>query len=302
MYFSTNWTIISSGYNFLKYFKVTATKNLIIAGADGKPIALDIFHNGNEHRPVITYAHGFNGFKDWANFDIIANKFADAGFTFIKFNFSHNGTTPSNPEEFVDLESFGENNYSKEIEDLKLVIDWVSDPYNIYHSSIDVKKVYLIGHSMGGGISILLAANDPRIRKLVTWAGISECKTPWGSWTAEKLAEWKRDGVAYYANSRTGQQMPLNYQLHEDYVNNEEALDIKAAIKRLTIPVLICHGMQDSAVAIEKAHVLQEWQPEARLFTVESDHVFGRKHPWVGDELPAAMEDVVEASIGFLKE
>lgn len=280
---------------------MTITKNLIIPGANSKPIALDIFHNGNAQSPTIIYAHGFNGFKDWANFDLIANMFADAGFTFIKFNFSHNGTSPSNPEEFVDLEAFGNNNYSIELADLASVIDWASDPYNIYHSSIDVNKIYLIGHSMGGGISILQAAKDPRIKKLVTWAGINECKTPWGSWSQEKLGEWKRDGVAYYANSRTGQQMPMNYQLHEDYVNHKEELDIEAAIRQLNIPILICHGTLDAAVPIEKANALCAWQPAAKLFTVESDHVFGRKHPWIDNNLPRAMAEVVERTIEFLK-
>lgn len=280
---------------------MSSTKNLIIPGANSKPIALDIFHNGNGQSPTVIYAHGFNGFKDWANFDIIANQFADAGFTFIKFNFSHNGTAPSHPEEFVDLEAFGRNNYSIELQDLASVIDWASDPYNIYHSSIDSNKISLIGHSMGGGIAILQAAKDARIKKLVTWASISECKTPWGSWSAEKMDEWKRDGVAYYANSRTGQEMPMYYQLNEDYVINKESLDIEVAIKKLNVPMLICHGTLDTAVSIEKANELLSWQPNATLFTVESDHVFGRKHPWTENTLPDAMEKVVAETIEFLK-
>jgi len=280
---------------------VTITKNLIIPGASGKPIALDIFHNGNEQKPVVIYAHGFNGFKDWANFDLIANKFADADFTFIKFNFSHNGTSPSHPEEFVDLESFGENNYTKQLEDLNHVIDWVSDPFNIYNASIDVNNISLIGHSMGGGIAFLQTAKDKRIKKLITWASIAECKTPWGGWSAERIQEWKNTGVEYYANGRTKQDMPLKYQLYEDYINNQVELNIESAIKQIDIPILICHGTADVAVSIDKAHTLKSWQPKAELFTVDADHVFGRTHPWTKEELPEPMEKVVDASIGFLK-
>ncbi|WP_435524823.1 hypothetical protein [Chryseobacterium indoltheticum] len=36
----------------------------------------------------------------------------------VKFNFSHNGTTVEDPENFADLEAFGNNNYSKELSDL----------------------------------------------------------------------------------------------------------------------------------------------------------------------------------------
>ena len=70
---------------------------------------------------------------------------------------------------------------------------------------------------MGGGISILQAAEDKRINKLITWASISECKTPWGNWPPDKMQQWKETGVEYYTNSRTKQEMPLYYQLYEDY-------------------------------------------------------------------------------------
>jgi dienelactone hydrolase len=259
------------------------------------------FNDQQGARPVIIYAHGFNGFKDWGNFDLIADRFAEAGFVLVKFNFSHNGTSPEQPEDFVNLEAFGKNNYTKELEDLTRIIDWICDPLNPYQASMDVQQIYLIGHSMGGGISILQSAEDKRVKKLITWAGISECKTPWGNWPLAKMEEWKQSGVQYYANGRTKQQMPMYYQLYMDYLNNADRLNIKIAIKSLAIPILICHGTLDTSVPIEKAYELKEWQSAAKIFTVESDHVFGRKHPWLATELPAPMNAVVEASIQFLK-
>ena len=276
-------------------------KNILLTGSDMRPISLDIiFEDDKGPKPVVIYVHGFNGFKDWGNFDLIAARFAAAGNTLVKFNFSHNGTIPERPEEFADLEAFGNNNYTKELEDLRLVIDWVCDPMNRYRNAIDMNRIYLVGHSLGGGISILQAAGDTRVKKLITWAGISECTTPWGTWSEEKMKQWKEDGVQYYTNSRTQQQMPLFYQLYEDYCANKERLDISRAIKSLTIPVLICHGELDSAVPVEKAYQLKAWQPAAAIFTVESDHVFGRKHPWTEPGLPAAMEAVLTASLQFL--
>ena len=280
---------------------MTIIKNTLLNGAEHKNITLDIFYKENEHsKPVVIYAHGFNGFKDWGNTDIIAEQFAAAGFAFVKFNFSHNGTTPEHLLEFTDLEAFGNNNYTKQLYDLNAVIDWVCDLNNIHQKIIDKNSIYLIGHSMGGGIATLHAAKDNRIKKLITWAGISECKTPWTSWSEEKLQEWKRTGVEYYVNGRTKQNMPLYYQLHQDYLNNASVLNIETAMRSLTIPILICHGTLDTAVPIEKAHDLHNWQPSSILFTVESDHVFGRTHPWPLSELPAAMNAVIEKSIAFL--
>jgi len=277
-------------------------KNIPIMGAAGLPVTVDIFYEEEAKvRPVVIYAHGFNGFKDWGNFDLVAKKFAEAGFVFIKFNFSHNGTTTEQPEEFADLDAFGKNNYTIQLADLKTIVDWIYNPANIYNSTLDVEQLYLIGHSMGGGIATIFASEDSRIKKLVTWAGISECKTPWGSWPPAKLKDWEAKGVQYYTNTRTNQQMPLYYQLYKNYQNNQQRLSLQNAIAKLTIPVLICHGSNDLSVPEECAYQLKEWQPLAELFIVESNHVFDRRHPWIMNYLPEAMEEVAVKTISFLQ-
>lgn len=276
-------------------------KNIIIPGADNKPIALDIFYKEKVPNPVVIYAHGFNGFKDWGNFDLIAQKFAEAGFAFVKFNFSHNGTTPDSPEEFVDPEAYGHNNYTKELYDLQVVIDWVVKSVTPEDSPIDPNRIYLVGHSMGGGIVLLKAAEDQRVKAVATWASISECKTPWGSWPPERLQEWKRSGVQYVTNSRTKQELPLYYQLYEDYQQHQDQLNIVEAVKRLTIPLLVCHGTHDENVSIINAYELHAAAKNAELFEVDSDHVFGRKHPWTEGSLPPAMQQVVNKTIEFFR-
>jgi dienelactone hydrolase len=275
-------------------------KNLLLSDKHGKPIATDIFYEADAgRRPVLIYAHGFNGFKDWGAFDLIAKQFCTAGFTFVKFNFSHNGTTPDTPEDFTDLQAYAENNYSIELDNLAAVIDWVASPDNPYATAIDARSIGLLGHSLGGGITILKAAEDSRVKAIATWAAVSECKTPWGKWPTAKIARWKADGVAYVENGRTKQQMTMKYQLYEDYQNNMARLDIKAAISSLQIPVLLVHGTSDPSVPIAKAHLLKQWLPNSEIFTVESDHVFGRKHPWTEENLPVVMQEVVDKTIGF---
>ena len=276
-------------------------KNLSIGGAEGKPILLDIFCAENGPQPVVIYAHGFNGFKDWANFDLIAAQFAAAGFSFIKFNFSHGGTSPQAPGDFVDLEAYGQNNYTKELFDLQQVINWTLNEKNPYAAFIDRKRLFLIGHSRGGGVVLLKGAEESQVRAIATWASVSQSKTLWGNWPEERISQWQTTGVEYYTNSRTKQQMPLYYQLYEDYQANPERLNIVAAVQRLTIPLLICHGTADEAVGVENAYKLREAAADAELFLVESDHVFGRRHPWTGTELPAPMQAVVNRTISFFQ-
>lgn len=274
----------------------------IIAGSLGKPIALDVAYHPKEKRPVIGYAHGFNGFKDWGNFDLIAGQFLQAGFAFVKFNFSHNGTSPEHPQDFVDLEAFGNNNYSKQLYDLGAVLDWVGDGANPLACSLDADRIGLIGHSMGGGIAIIKAAEDPRIKALVTWAAISQCKTPWGNWDAERISAWKDSGVEYYLNGRTKQQMPLYYQLYRDYQDNAARLDILDAANRVSIPWQLCHGTEDTSVPVANALALHDANPQAQLMLTPGDHVFDRRHPWEKDGLPDVMQVVVDRNLLFFRE
>ena len=118
-------------------------KNIRINGSKEKSILLDCFYNKTETaKAIIIFAHGFKGFKDWGHFDYMANCFAEAGFVFIKFNFSHNGTTPEDPLNFGDLEAFGNNNFTIELDDFKNVIDWSLSCAEL-KNEVDINKLYL---------------------------------------------------------------------------------------------------------------------------------------------------------------
>ena len=108
------------------------SRNDVIQGKHNKPILLDIGYKPNGiQKPIIVFAHGFKGFKDWGHFNKVMEYFIDKDFIFVKFNFSHNGGTVQNPIDFPDLEAFGNNNYSKELADLSTVLDWIENNESI---------------------------------------------------------------------------------------------------------------------------------------------------------------------------
>lgn len=276
-------------------------KNEVLVRTEKKPIVWDAYFNANrQKKPLVIFCHGYKGFKDWGSWDLVANHFCKEQLFFVKFNFSHNGGTITNPIDFPDLEAFAENNYTKEIEDLKDVLDHFTSKACAYNNNIDTTDITVIGHSRGGGISIIKTKEDHRIKKLITWASI--CDFGKRTATAGELEQWRKEGVKYVLNGRTKQYMPHNFQFYKDYKANEKRFNIKSALQQISIPVLIIHAKDDPSVKYEEAESLRSWNNENSLLTIEnSNHVFDASHPWVNDKLPKALEVVVKESIRFIK-
>ena len=126
-------------------------KNIVIKKGGIKPILVDFFYNKiSKNMPIVIFCHGYKGFKDWGAWDIVGKEFANKNFFFIKFNFSHNGGTVEDPIDFPDLEAFGNNTFSHELNDLERVLNFISCEKSVF-KNIDLNNIFLIGHSRGGG-------------------------------------------------------------------------------------------------------------------------------------------------------
>ena len=276
------------------------TKNIILEGKHDKPILVDAFYISNKiPKPILIFSHGYKGFKDWGAWNIMAKIFADAGFYFIKFNFSHNGGTAEQPIDFPDLEAFGNNNYTKELDDLKTVINWVSKNPTLT-TEANTNNITLLGHSRGGGIVSIKAEEDSRINNIISLAGVSDFKARFPS--GQHLKQWKEQGVMFVENGRTKQQMPHYFQYFEDFERNKKRLTIKRAVSNLKIPHLIIHGNDDTSVSVEEAKALHKWNPNSILKIIkDANHVFGTSHPWKKDTLTEELLSAVNICVTFFK-
>lgn len=276
-------------------------KNSILQGKHNKPILIDVFYKEtNSPKPVVIFCHGYKGFKDWGAWDLLAKAFADRGFFFLKFNFSHNGGTVEQPIDFPDLEAFGNNNYTKELDDLESVINWISINAD-FKKETDIKDVTIIGHSRGGGIVLLKANEDARVKKVISLAGVSDYKSRFPK--KEKLQEWAEKDVFFVKNGRTHQEMPHFYQFFKNFEENEQRLDIQKATQNLKIPLLIIHGDKDTSVGIEEAENIHKWNPKSSFQTIENaDHVFNVFHPWEDQKMSLEFAEVIKHCVAFLKE
>lgn len=265
----------------------------ILTGSNHKVILGDNTYDENHTKPeVILFIHGFKGFKDWGAHNLIADFFASNGYRFIKFNLSHSGVIPEHPQDVMDMESFAFNTISKELSDVNTVINYIAHIYPTH-------KLTLIGHSRGGGLTILKGAQDPRISRIVTWSSIADFSS---LWKPEQEEEWERTGRIFVENARTKEKMPLNSTLLKDFRNHEDEFNLIAAAKRIRIPWLIIHGDADINVPFNVAQNLAQAQPEAALKNIEgANHVYGASHPYTENFLPEQLQEVCEKTLEFLK-
>ncbi len=276
-------------------------KNIQVPGKHQKPILTDIHFTKDGHKkPLVFFCHGYKGYKDWGAWNLMATEFAKQGFVFVKFSFSHNGGTVAQPIDFPDLKAFGENTFTKELDDVTSVIDFVLQ-HDTLISEMDTENITLIGHSRGGGIATLKASEDARIKNIISWAGVSDFEVRFP--TGFKLFWWKVRRVAYVKNARTKQKMPHYISFYKDFIQNKERFHIQSAVKRLKANHLLIHGDDDVVVKLQESKNTHQWNPNSELYVVKGmNHALGCSQPYTEKEMPVDLQKVVAKSIAFIHE
>lgn len=256
------------------------SQNYIYNTSDNHKINITTFGNSNlETGNCIIFVHGFKGFKDWGFGPYLAEHLAEWGNFVITFNFSHNGVGESKTE-FDELDKFANNSYSREINEVNEIVKAYKTDY--FGEINEMNKIGLLGHSRGGGVSIISASLLNEIDVLVTWSAISK----FDRFTVRQKEEWRSKGFFEIMNARTKQMMRLNKVMLDDIENNSNhLLNLEKALHKLKKPYLIVHGDQDLAVPISEAEMIYSWADKSKteLFKVSgTGHTFDIKHPFEG--------------------
>ncbi|MFT4601082.1 MAG: pimeloyl-ACP methyl ester carboxylesterase [Arenicella sp.] len=273
-------------------------KNKIFVGSDNRKSVFDCEIPVGA-KSLIIFVHGYKGYKDWGAWNLMQAFFIQNKIGVLKFNMSHNGGTVENPIDFDDLDAFGLNCYSYELYDLNLIIE---EAYRLLSSELDLDiPMHLIGHSRGGGLAILEGVRNDKIAKIVSWAGISDIGARFPD-SEEELEDWKRSGVKTVLNGRTNQEMPHYYSFYEDFIENQERLNIQGACENNKKPFLQIHGDMDQAVSISEGLMIARWTETEVKIIKGAEHTFGARHPWESPVLPEEFIELLESTKEFLED
>ena len=255
-----------------------------IAGADNQPIL------GNTHLPdggtgaavgVLILCHGFKGYKDYGLFPQLAQRASQAGLICHRFNFSHSGMT-NNTDTFEKPELFEKDTWRKQSHDLQQVIRAVTS------EELDGKglPVVVFGHSRGGVTTLLTAGHTDTGKQLagvITAGSPSQCSGLY----PEQVDMLKRVGRLPSPSSRTGQTLYVDRNWQDQIEQDPNWHDPCKAAAKITCPLLIIHGTQDTTVPVIEAQDFHKAQPRAQVYTIQdASHTFNAPNPLPMDEEP----------------
>ena len=272
------------------------SKDFVLNTLLNNKLRISVFGKENLYKsPCIIFVHGFKGFKDWGFCPYIGEYLSRRNFFVITFNFSHNGIG-ENLTEFTELDKFAENTFSLEISELSELIEAYKS--NFFGESIN-RSLGLLGHSRGGGISILTSKQVNDIKATAVWASVSN----FDRYSNRQKEVWRKKGVFEVLNTRTKQVMRLNVSLLDDLEKNKNTtLNIENAVKNLNKPLFIAHGEQDLAVPLSEAEVLYSWSNKdmTEFYRIPSTgHTFDAKHPFEGSN--PGLDSLLEKTGNFFK-
>ena len=264
-----------------------------LVGPNGD-LATDIHRvpSGVDSKGTIVFAHGYKGFKDWGAWHVLGDVFAEAGWEFIRFNFSHNGHLSSDVMNCSDEAAWSRNTYSIEKSDLVFMLSQYSSLFT------QNEKLIVMGHSRGGGIAAL-AASKIFVDIVVLLGSVSDfgSRFPKGP----ELIKWEQSNVLKVLNARTGRTLIHPYSFYEDFIVNRASLDIESAIRSQNCPVLVIHGEDDKAVPTSEGRQTASWAPRGEYAEVSNTgHTFDTSHPWTNSELPRGARAIVDTTIEFV--
>ena len=228
--------------------------------------------------PIVILCHGFGANRQYALLRQVATKLEQYGFATLSFDFAGSGASATDKFEFRDM------SLKTELKDLEAVIKYASKlPF--------VSDVALVGHSMGGAVSILAASEEGK-RTVKSIALLAPAVT-----LREDALRGSVLGSTFDPNDLPRKlKIGDNYVVGRDFLETCQETNFYKAASEYKGETLILFGKDDNLVLYTAGEYLDLVFPNSKLVLYK-----GLGHDFNKADDPTKQDEVVTAVADFLK-
>ena len=217
----------------------------VIRNAAGERLDYTYHPGAQATSPLLVIGHGVTGHKDRPILLALAEGLARAGIAALRISFSGNAQSEGH---------FRDSNISKEVDDLGAVLD-----------ALPGRTLGYVGHSMGAAVGVLRASQDPRLRLLISLAG---------------MVHTRAFADLHFGHLVPGSGLMLDKPgcvLSQAYLDDLRSIgSVIDQARQVKVPWLLVHGTRDELVPLVDsqdacAHALA---PKQLVVLENADHVF----------------------------
>lgn len=232
-------------------------KGEVICFESGEEDVFGVLHGGGEDRPLVLLLHGYGGNHQGAYYSYVdlAERLSKKGFNVLRFDFRGSGNSDGD---------FADQRLSTMVEDVESAVSFIND------SGYRTADIHIVGHSKGGTVAIMYAAeNTSLVSSITLWATVADYRKMWEGYEEErKELEEKETHVS------------MGFEVPVEVFFESESHDLERLIADVEAPALFIHGTEDKSVPFEHSEILYDAVNEPKKFVSidGANHIFYNPH------------------------
>src|SRR3989344_5315555 len=236
-----------------------------IKNRDGKRIfAVIDYPSGKGPFGAVLIIHGFTGFSSERHLNEISRDLVDKGFLTLRPDLTKN---PG--RSYLE---FSNVTYNQELKDCEDSLEFL-----LNMEEVDINRVGIAGHSLGGMIAAEVASKRKEIRALATLSAVYSAKFQinriFGKTYEKALKDFKSKGFTTRWSDHMGKRLKIKKSFADDFVGRT----VDDFAKNIKCPTLVISSGKDEAVIQEQAdsYLKNIGAREKSMEIIEgSDHVY----------------------------
>lgn len=208
-----------------------------LAAALHYPAGFELGEENSRRVPLVVICHGFVGSRIGVDrlFVQAARRLAEDGCMVIRFDYAGCGESTG---------SYGAEDLESMCRQTRSVLE-----YGLGCGDMDLSRITLIGHSLGGAVALRTAIRDHRVKHLVLWSAV-------GYPFHDIVKITGRD--VYDASVQRGAADYLGYELTPGFFESLAAIQPFQEAVQFGGDVLVVHGTSDETIPVDYAFLYQK--------------------------------------------